>query len=547
MSKPRMLFIGLDSVSWEYLNFYLSNQDCPNLSRLILNSTCHTLKSGIPPMTPAAWPKIYFGAQAKHLSLPGWERIDQDYKRLLVTATDYRRVGLKYFWEYLFRSGVRTGLVNLPYTFPASEETTFQLSGFDGPFYTGNPTGSGLCFPDDLLVHQQLEHYSPFPYDLNAMNRLLRGFSAEADYDRIPKPSEIEQSLRNWIDSEEQKTRLAIRLHNLYETEFLAMYFFSCDYFSHKFPMASPVMRQVFQHIDHCVGILLQEFDILRDHILVLSDHGQIENSHYFYISNFLETRGYLRYKSDVIPRENFLPFVRKWFPKASTEIAEALYRVFLSFDSSLRRGIINRLKSRFPGINKAFDSIEWLNTRLFYFSDYGQIYINDTSRFRQGKVSPQDRQKLFEQVRDELSEFKNRDGVALFHNFQLHDCLSDDYRLYMPDITFEIADYRYYILDDSKKQLFFDGLFEDVTENSYKVGDHTDQGILIMNSVITEKLGFYQEGIYNVEDIAGFVFSLYDITPTYGSDIGAIPSTGSKPLSDEELKEKIRRMGYKI
>lgn len=545
--RKKTLLAGFDSLGWEYLNFYLADGSCPNFSKLIESSTCHTLKSSNPPMTPAAWPRIYFGKEAGRLDIPGWERLDHDYCPSLITASDYRKAHLSYFWEHLFRHGLRTGVVNLPYTFPVSQECTFQLAGFDGPFHSSNLATNEICFPDNLLEAAQIIDYSPYPLNLDTINMLLRGVSLDADYERVPSTVDIELALRSWMESEEEKTTLAISLHKKYQTDFLAMYYFSCDYFAHKFPLDSWVMKRVFQHIDRCLGILLGDFDQQHDYIMLISDHGQIENTHYFYINNFLEEYKYLHYRRDIIPEENVLTLVRKLLPRTTIDDTRNIHQFLMSLSQSTRAEIVDQLRERFPGVNKAFASVDWDRTSVFYYSDYGQLYINDKVRFKHGSVVPPDRERLFKEIRKQLSDYENDMGRKLFTNFEFHDRLASEPWSYMPDITFDISDFHYYILDDPKKQMLCSDIFEQVTDLSYKVGDHTDRGILVLSSAASEKLGINREGTYRLEEIPGLIFSLYGIGINEQSEPTFFENRNPPTVPTDELKEKIRQMGYKI
>lgn len=141
--RTRVIVIGLDGGTWRLLGPMMDNGRMPHMARLTQGGVWGELASTVPPVTAPAWATFSTGTNpGKHgvfdfqIQVPGQE------KRVLISSQDVR--GPK-FWELGGKEGIRTGLINLPLTYPPEPIQGFVISGMLTP-----DLESSFTFPPTL-------------------------------------------------------------------------------------------------------------------------------------------------------------------------------------------------------------------------------------------------------------------------------------------------------------------------------------------------------------------------------------------------------------
>jgi len=129
--RPRVLVIGLDGATFDLLDGWMERGLMPNLQRLATEGSRAVLRSVIPPVTAPAWTSFATGVRpGKHGIFDFTRRDPGQFARRLISLRDVRAPTL---WDMLPDAGVRTGLVNVPVTYPPPDRTAFAISDFLTP------------------------------------------------------------------------------------------------------------------------------------------------------------------------------------------------------------------------------------------------------------------------------------------------------------------------------------------------------------------------------------------------------------------------------
>lgn len=135
--KGRVVMLGIDGLSWAFLDSPLVSGAMPNLKELFGSSASGPLMSTIPPYTGPAWTSITTGVG------PGRHGVFGFTDRAGHPLSD-ARVGAPRVWDYVGRAGGRSVVVNVPLTYPPRPIEGLLVSGMPVP------TGSPYTYPEDL-------------------------------------------------------------------------------------------------------------------------------------------------------------------------------------------------------------------------------------------------------------------------------------------------------------------------------------------------------------------------------------------------------------
>jgi len=127
----KFLLLGLDGATFEMLDPMLETGRLPVLARLLHEGVRGVLESTIPPVTCPAWPTMYTGRNPGAHGFISFRMREQP--RSPHRATKLTDVACPKIWTVLNGEGVRTGLFNVPATYPAEPVDGFMLSGFVTP------------------------------------------------------------------------------------------------------------------------------------------------------------------------------------------------------------------------------------------------------------------------------------------------------------------------------------------------------------------------------------------------------------------------------
>jgi len=129
IAKRRVLVLGLDGATFRIIEPMVGRGRLPNLARLMSEGACGVLESTLPPVTIPAWPSMMTGKNPGKLGYYDFLR-REGYG---VEPNGYCYDGQAPLWQILNRYGVKTGVMNLPGTYPPDEVDGFMVSGMLTP------------------------------------------------------------------------------------------------------------------------------------------------------------------------------------------------------------------------------------------------------------------------------------------------------------------------------------------------------------------------------------------------------------------------------
>jgi predicted AlkP superfamily phosphohydrolase/phosphomutase len=414
IAKRRVLVLGLDGATFRIIEPMVGRGRLPNLARLMSEGACGVLESTLPPVTIPAWPSMMTGKNPGKLGYYDFLR-REGYG---VEPNVYCYDGQAPLWQILNRYGVKTGVMNLPGTYPPDEVDGFMVSG--------------------MLTPSKRSPYS-YPATLGA------------DLDVKVQEYEIDVPQWQYFDERvfvkdlykvtEKRARAAEYLIKEIPCEFYMIVFTSSDRLQHVMWDQPEVVEAYWEWLDRIVGRILGLFGD-ETTVFVVSDHGFGPLERTFFVNEWLRKKKLLRVKRKI--NEKALVKVGRLF--------ERLYR-FL-WERELVRpivGLLNRLVGydmlqrytyAYLSSERLEGKVNWRKTKAFscvHTPHFGQIYVNMRGKMRRGRVSRGERQELQDAIIKELKSLPDMDGGGgpRVEAYRAEDIYSGPHVEEAPDIVF--------------------------------------------------------------------------------------------------------------
>jgi predicted AlkP superfamily phosphohydrolase/phosphomutase len=401
----KTLLVGLDAACWDYLEPLLDSGKMPTLQSLIDRGVSGTMRSTMPPWTPAAWASIVTGKNpGKHgIFDMTWKRPDS-YE--FFTTSAHLRSGTP-FWKRLNDQGVRVGLVNVPFTYPPDAIEGFVVSGFGTP-----SSAEKVTYPLDL--EQWIE-------------RQFGKYQAVVDPDilRSAAPLEI---LQAEVEHQARQVQIACRLSDLHQVDVLVINLMLTDHANHKMPEMQQV-QEAYCHSDQDLKQLIEEFS--PDNILLISDHGSNRLKGDFLLNYWLRDHGYLSTVENPRPERSkainwiLIQYFRHRFGRAGIlelGLRRLTKELLLNLPDGLTKLVWNQIEQQIPFARAHADfsdQVDYRQTKLFPGSIYsGLLYFNVIGREPSGVLPVGDRGELAAEVASDLLVVREPGtGLPLFSN----------------------------------------------------------------------------------------------------------------------------------
>jgi predicted AlkP superfamily phosphohydrolase/phosphomutase len=538
VDRRKVLVLGLDGATFKLLEPMAKEGRIPNLARLMEEGARGVLESTLPPVTIPAWISMMTGKNPGRLGL-------YDLLKRVGYGVEPNESCFKEsnpVWRTLNQHGLKTGIMNLPGTYPPDEVDGFMVTGMMTP-----STSSPYAHPTEL----KSELNSVYEYEIDVPPWSI------TDSDQLVK--DIYRVTQKRADAAEY-------LIGEFPCDFYMIVFTASDRMHHYMWHKEDLVKEYWEELDRVLARLLDLFGE-ETTVFVVSDHGFGTLERTFFVNEWLRTKGLLRVRRQMTKRvlvridravEGLYRFLGE--RKLISVIGNFLYK-FLGF-GRLQKVIYGYLS------NVHLESrVNWRRTKAFscvHTPHFGQIYLNMEGKMRDGCVSEDERGELQESIIRELKNLpRSRTGDSPEIEVHLGEDLYNGPHLdEAPDIVF--------IMDGGRCEIdakVGEGrLFAKGAPLSGWTGTHTRDGVFIAHGPLIEK-GYHVEKA-SIVDVAPTILQMFGIAPGDDMDgkvlneifregvvfpkrekIGLLDEKDElEGLDDEEkalIEARLRKLGY--
>lgn len=381
-SALKLLFVGWDGADWELVRRWVDEGALPCLASLRAWGCLCRLESVRPTITPPAWTSLYTGKNPGKHGVFAFHRLWPEDGRL-VFAPPSRAVTV---FRLLEAGGLRTGVLNMPWTYPPEPLDGFMISGFGAPSPERPPAHPPQAADLLLSAAPSFEMY-PTPvgpdHRLNAAAidaqaellaaaapALVRRFDCDALFCATMLPDTVQHTFFGRRTAETMDGR-----------------------------RIDDAIAYTYRQLDAALAHLIEEVCDDQTLIVVASDHGGKPARRIVNLEQAFIRAGYL---------------VRRPRPGAAggSGLLRALARPALAAWRAAKKLLPERLVQRLRGTarraRKAFADayeameVDWSRTIAAPWSCAGIVRLNVRGRDPMGIVEPE----RYEAVRAEIAEF---------------------------------------------------------------------------------------------------------------------------------------------
>lgn len=271
----KILVVGLDGASLNYVLPWVKENQLPNIQRLFENKIIYNLETVLPPLTPPAWTTLVTGKNpGKHGIYDFFKTKINTYEKELVSSLD---ISAKCIWDYASDAGFVSVVLNVPVTHPAK-----KINGVLIPGYLASEPPK--CYPENII---------------NKMKDKI------GDY-RIYDDSEIKHVnkktvLSGFLTLIKMRRDAAIYLVKEYNPDFIFIQFQRTDQAFHK-GLSEKMILSLYKSIDTCIGEIINLIGKNKCNTFLVSDHGIGKSSYTFHVGSWLFHEGLLIRKVGKLP-----------------------------------------------------------------------------------------------------------------------------------------------------------------------------------------------------------------------------------------------------
>ncbi len=414
IAKRRVLVLGLDGATFSIVEPMVGRGRLPNLARLMSEGAYGVLESTLPPVTIPAWPSMMTGKNPGKLGYYDFLR-REGYG---VEPNGYCYEGHAPLWQILNRYGMKTGVMNLPGTYPPDEVDGFMVSG--------------------MLTPSKRSPYS-YPATLGA-DLDVKVQEYEID---VPQWQYFDKGafVKDLYKVTEKRAKAAEYLIREIPCDFYMIVFTNSDRLQHVMWDQPEVVEAYWEWLDRIVGRVLRLFGE-ETTVFVVSDHGFGPLERTFFVNEWLRKKKLLRVRRKI--NEKALVKVGRLFERLFRFLGErelvrpivGLLNKLVGFDMLQKYTYAYLSSERLEG------RVNWRKTKAFscvHTPHFGQIYVNMKGKMRRGRVSKNERQKLQDAIIKELKSLPDSDGGGgpRVEAYKAEDIYSGPHVEEAPDIVF--------------------------------------------------------------------------------------------------------------
>lgn len=538
VDRRKVLVLGLDGATFKLLEPMAKEGRIPTLARLMDGGARGVLESTLPPVTIPAWISMMTGKNPGRLGL-------YDLLKRVEYGVEPNESGFKEsnpVWRTLNQYGLKTGILNVPGSYPPDEVDGFMVTGMMTP-----SNGSPYAHPTEL--RSELNSVHEYEIDIPPWNI--------ADADQLVK--DIYRVTQKRGDAAEY-------LIGEFPCDFYMIVFTASDRMQHYMWHKEDLVEEYWEELDRVLARLLNLFGE-ETTVFVVSDHGFGTLERTFFVNEWLRTKGFLRLRRQITKRalvrldrtvEGLYRFLGE--RKLISVIGNFLYKLL---------GVKRLQKAIYLYLSNVHleSRVNWRRTKAFscvHTPHFGQIYLNMEGKMRDGCVPQDEREALLESIIKELENLPSS-STGYSPEIEIHrgeDLYNGPHLDEAPDIVFILNEGRCEI--DAK--VGEGRLFAEGAPLSGWTGTHTRDGVFIAYGPMIKE-GFRVEKA-SIVDVAPTILQMFGITP--GADMDGrildgifrdgvvFPKREKLGLSDEKdeleglddeekalIEARLRKLGY--
>jgi predicted AlkP superfamily phosphohydrolase/phosphomutase len=284
-ANPRpVTLLGLDGVSWSFVEELLDNADVPALAGLVNRSARGVTKSTIPCLTCPALPAMYTGMNPGNLGIFEFIKPNGD----IVTYDDITYPAI---WDYLESMNENVVVSAMRTTHPA-------------------PQVNGAFISDVLSPEEEPEFVTPS----SERERGERFHQLRDELEQQKKTGLDDDLLSTFVKMNAERSEVMLELLDEYDPAFACLWFGLADGVQHYFWDDRESLYEFFEAFDPYLSDILDSRD---GDIVVVGDHG------------FGPTRDYQFHLNEALRREGYLELaggpVQRAFTKAAYWFSETV------------------------------------------------------------------------------------------------------------------------------------------------------------------------------------------------------------------------------
>jgi len=451
--SDRVLVLGLDGATLDIIEPLARSGRLPHFAKLMEEGAWGVLESTLPPVTIPAWVSMMTGKNPGRLGVYDLLR-RQGYG---VEPNGRCYSGHAPLWHTLNRYGIRTGVMNLPGTYPPDEVDGFMVTGMLTPSkkraFSYPPTlGADL---DSTVMDYEIDvhHWQYFDEDI---------------------------FIKDIYKVTEKRGKAAEYLIKNIPCDFYMIVFTSSDRLHHQLWDKPGVIEAYWEELDRVVGRILDLFGE-ETTVVVTSDHGFGLLERTFFVNEWLNRKGFLVVKREMNERfiVKFGRFIERLYPflgeRKLVRPAMSILNKVVSIDK------LQKYMYEYLSNERLEGRVNWGKTKAFscvHTPHFGQIYINMEDKMGEGCVSEEERNSVREALMEGLRGLRDprtEDELNVEAYFS-EDIYAGPHLEEAPDIVF--------VLDDGRCEIdakVGDGrLFAEGAPLTGWKGTHTKDGVFM-------------------------------------------------------------------
>ena len=389
--KEKVVVIGLDGVSLELVKKWAGEGRLPVLNRLMKEGVYGRLLSVPDHSSPAAWTSFSTGRNsAKHGIYNFLDLIPHTFRMHFLNST--HRDG-ETIWSLLNKRGKKTGICNIPMSYPADKVDGFMITGWNAPTIQS----PGFTHPPEL-IEELLEKFGDYPL-----------FPSVKKYIAQNRPDLAVEELHRHFDITAAAT---MHLMKTRRWDFFTSVIVTTDQAQHYFwhymdpdhPEHDPDLKErwgkvipdIYGKCDKFIGEVLETLDEDTT-VIIMSDHGNCPNHRgVSFMPGLLKALGLLHEKSS-----SPASLLKNPLQAAGHYAGIMLKNIYQLINRRLSIKLRGKLSAMFPSLRNKVESTwrysayDWSRTKAYF---HFQPRINLKGREPNGIVSPG---REYEEVRD--------------------------------------------------------------------------------------------------------------------------------------------------